>query len=192
LGQEIILGALGRLGGPQARSLLADRLNAEEPALRAAALTALTNWPDASVTDELLLQAEQATDVDQRSRALRGLARVAVLRGGDKTPAERLAALRTAMSLAERDDDRRLVVERAQAVDLWETVVFVRPYLEEPALRDAACRTIVQVARLPALRAEHPEILADLEQVIERSGDRQTVTRAQRWLQESSDQQAAE
>ena len=136
--QEIALGALGRLGGPQARELLSERLDAEELAVRTAALTALTNWPDASVADLLLRQAQQATDPDQRRRALRGLARVVVLRGGDKTPAERLAALRTAMSLAEQDDDRRLVVERAQAVDLWETVVFVRPYLEDAALRDTA------------------------------------------------------
>jgi hypothetical protein len=115
--------------------------------------------------------------------ALRALVRVISLPG--PTPdAEKLAGLKRAMQLAGRDEDRTLILERAAAVRSVETLRFVLPYLDQPALAEAACKAVADLAHHRELRDPNKvEFHTALEKVLRTSKDPVVRERVQRYLQ---------
>src|SRR5262249_33102231 len=135
-----LLPLLGRLGGEEALELTRRALAGTEPALRDAAAAALCNWPDRAANDDLLALAGRGRTDAERRGALRALTRVNTA-PAERTPDERLAALdvmKKAMALADRDDERRAILEGLGNVRHIETLRFVLPYLDQPALAQAA------------------------------------------------------
>jgi HEAT repeat protein len=179
-----LLPLLGRLGGgEQLREAIRAAMASGEPATREAGVRALCNWPDATVADELFELAQNAPVENHRLWALRAFARVVVL-PSDTPPATKLAKLKQAMQLATRDEERGLIIERAAAVRTVESLRFVVPYLEQSALAEKACKTVVELAHHTGLREPHKaEFYPALQKVIAISKDRQLVERAKRYLE---------
>jgi HEAT repeat protein len=176
--QTILLPTLGRVGAalPLIRSSLAA--GGERGA---AALHALCNWPDGSVGPELLELAQSAGSPADRLTALRGLIRVAPLRD-KRTDAQRLELLKKAMALATRDEERNRVLTRCSAVRTVDSLRFVAPYMEQPALAQAAAATVVELAHHRELREPNKaEFYPALDTVIRVSHDADIVDRAQRY-----------
>ena len=128
-----LLPLLGRIGGPAARQIVQEALDGQDATLREAGLRGLCNWPDASVSEQLLKLAKEAGEARHRVWALRAFVRVVSL-PGDTPDAGRLAALKQAMPLATRDEDRGLILQCAGAVRIVDSLRFVAPYLDQPAL----------------------------------------------------------
>ncbi|MFW5693386.1 MAG: HEAT repeat domain-containing protein, partial [Thermoguttaceae bacterium] len=146
---------LGRLGGAEARRRIDAGLAHADPAVREAAVRALCNWPDAAVADRLLAMARDDENRTYRRWALRAFVRVVSLKS-DRPEADTLAMLQEAMRLAEQDEDRGLVLERAGNVRTMEAVEWIASYLDNPALAQAACRALVELAHHRFLR--HPNM----------------------------------
>jgi len=177
-----LLPLLGRIGGPAARQIVQEALDGQDAALREAAVRGLCNWPDASVAEELLKLAKEAGEARHRVWALRALVRVVSL-PGDRSDDRRLAALKQAMPLAARDEDRRLILERASAVRIVDCLRFVAPYMDQPALAEAACHAVVELAHHRGLRDPNKkEFEAALQKVLKTSKDAATRDRAKRYL----------
>jgi HEAT repeat protein len=178
-----LLPLLGRIGGTAARQIVQESLDGKDASLREAGLRGLCNWPDASVSEQLLKLAKEAPEARHRIWALRALVRVVSL-PGDTPDDKRLAALKQVMPLAARDEDRALVLERAAAVRIVDSLRFVAPYMDQPALGEAACKAVVELARHRGLRDPNKqEFDAALEKVLKTSKDAGTLERAKRYLQ---------
>ncbi|MBM4089576.1 MAG: hypothetical protein FJ276_09125 [Planctomycetes bacterium] len=172
---------LGRLGGPTALQRIDAALADPRADAREAGLRALCNWPTAHVTDRLL-QVVTRSDNEQHKRwALRALVRVVSL-PSERPAGETLAMLREAMQRTTQLDDRQLVVSRASAVRSMETVTWVAQFLDDPALAQTACQTLVDLAHHRELR--HPNMRQFgplLDKVARISTDAEVVERAKRY-----------
>lgn len=171
----VLLPLLGRIGSEKALAAVQDALGSGNAAIRDASVSALCNWPDPSVTDQLLALAQGADQERHRIRALRAYIRLA----GSSPEQQRLDLLSKAMELATRDDERKLVLRRAASVRRIEALRWVVPYLDDPSLATEASRAVVELARHRNLMAgNRPEFLAALKKVIEICQDAGLVSRA--------------
>lgn len=178
----VVLPVVGRIGGPSAKAAIEEAM-AGEGALQEAGIRALCNWPDAAVADKLLVLAAQAPEPNHRIWALRAFIRVVPLPGGTlATDEQKLDAMRKAMALATRDDERFLVLDRLQAIRSVQTLRFVLPYLDTEPYVQQACKTVVELAHFRDLREPNKaEFYLALDKVIERTKDAELKDRAIRY-----------
>lgn len=175
---------LGRLGGPDALKSVREALAGKGAALRAAGITALCNWPDASANNDLLGVATGTVVAAERERAVQALIRInAVLI--DRTPEERLATLETlkkTMALATRDEERRALLEGIGFVRHIDTLRFVVQYLDDKNLAQSACKGVVELAHSKTLREPNKEEFGKaLDRVIAVCKDKALVERAKQY-----------
>lgn len=179
--QATLLPLLGRLGGEKSLEVVAAAMESDDSNLQNAGVRALCNWPDATVADRLWDLAKTAQDRAYRTRALRAYIRVVSLKS-DRPEAETLALLQNAFQLADTDSERRLVLQRVSTVRTIETLRWVVPYLEDPALNQAACQAVVELAHHRFLRAPNKaEFDSALEKVSKISQDPSVTERAKRY-----------
>lgn len=172
---------LGRLGGPKARKQIEASLASTEANVKEAAVRALCNWPNADVAARLLELATQPGDPSQQRQALRAYVRVVSLKS-DRPESQTLAMLQNAMRLAEAVDDQRLIVQRAATVRTMASVAWIAQYLDEPALAEAACEALVELAHHRFLRHPNMDRFGPiLEKVSRTSKNPQMIERAKRY-----------
>ena len=178
-----LLPLLGRIGGSEVRPLVQAALDSKDAATYEAGVRAISNWPDAGVAEQLLVLAQSATLPAHRQRALQGFVRVASQPGGASN-VEKLAKLKQAMQLSKTGEEQAWVIQRAAAVRAVETLRFVAPYLEQPALAEPACRTVVELAHHKELRnPNRQEFAAALQKVLATAKDPVVLDRAKRSLE---------
>lgn len=179
----ILLPLLGRIGGDKVRALVQESLVGSDPAAYEAGVRAISNWPDAGAADQLLRLAETARLATQREAALHAFVRVVSLPGG-ASGAVKLARLKQAMQLSKSDEQQRWVLQRAAAVRTVESLRFVAPYLDQPALAEQACNSVVELAHHKELRdPNRPEFAAALKKVLATAKDTLVLERAKRYLE---------
>ena len=181
--QAALLPTLGRIGGPKALERIQAALASKDRQQYELGLRGLCNWPDASVADELLKLAQAAPQAQHRLLALRAFVRVVSLPGKGTDDAAKLARLRQAMELCSRKEERVLVIDRVAAVRSVEALRFVLPYLDQPELCEAACKTVVALAHRRELRQPNQkEFTAALEKVLRTSKEAGVIEQAKRGL----------
>jgi HEAT repeat protein len=161
-----LLPLLGRLGGPRALVLIRSALAAPDAALQQGAFLGLCNWPEPSVSDDLLKLVEQANEPSRRKLAYRALIRVNSIPtvGANR---EKLPMLQKAMDLAQGPDDKKLLLQGLATVKEIETLHYVLPYLDIKELSHEACKTVVELAHSKTLRLPHQaEFVQALDRVI--------------------------
>ena len=177
----VLLPLLGRIGGGKALDAIHEAMNSKTADVQDAAVRGLCNWPDAAVADELLKLAESSGNAGHRTWALRGYVRVIAL-PSDRPPAKSLEMFKKAMELAERDEDKGLILGRVSTVRLVDTLRWVVPYLDDEALAQQACRTVVELAHHRDLREPNKrEFNPALEKGIRICRDKGLIERAKRY-----------
>lgn len=180
--RETLLPALGRIGGPGALAIVDGLINDPDAAKRQFGLKAITRWPDATVAPRLLDLLGKATDQGERDMLLGALIRIAPLPDNKLNDAQKLELLAKTMTLCQQDDDRARVLERANAIRTVETFRFVLPYLDNPALAEPACKSVVELAHHQKLRdANKDEFMKALDKVISTTKNAELVERANRY-----------
>lgn len=139
--------ALGRIGGPPALDLIRTARHSQDEAVMDAAVRALAKWPTDEVLDDLWGLAKHSPDKSHRVLALQGYARLLAL-PGTRSAAETLARYQTAMSLAERPEEKQLVLAGVAKVAHLDALHFAQQYLGDEALRAEAEAAVVAAARL--------------------------------------------
>jgi len=175
--QLVLLPVLGQIGGTKALALIREAVAGADPKRRDSGHQALFNWPDSTVADDLASLAETAPDRDLKIRAIQALARVVILPGA-RTDDAKLALLARAIKQADRNEDRRLILDRVREVHTFPAVRFAAGFLGEPKLASQACATIADLLHCEEIRnpnqAEANKILAP---VIATSKDKSLVER---------------
>lgn len=180
--QIAMLPTLGRVGGREAAMTVREALGSSDPAMHAAAISALCNWPDSLVVPWLVSLAKTDAHPDHRLKALRALIRIAPLNDG-RTDEQKLQTLYLAMSLCTRASERNLVLQRAAAIRTAGSLRFILPYTDYPPYAEQAYLSIVELAHHRELREAHKdEFFPALEKAKEKAADEVVRDRANRYL----------
>lgn len=180
--REVLLPTLARVGGAAVLEIVDGLIASPDAADRKLGLVALSRWPDATVKDRLLHLVAQASTEEEREMLLAGLIRIAPLPNNSLEPAEKLALVKQTMALCRRDQDRGRLLERASAIRTVETLRFVLPYADQPALAESACQSIVELAHQRKLRdGNKDEFMAALDTVLATTKNEEIADRAQRY-----------
>jgi HEAT repeat protein len=172
---------LGRLGGPQSLKIIDAALRSDDASLREAGVRGICNWPDASVAERLLALAGDSQNAAYQQRALRAYVRVITLpsdRGDDQT----LGLLQSAMRLADKAEDRQLILTRASTIRTMAAVDWIAGYLDQPELAQTACESLVELAHHRFLRQPNMDRFKPLlQRVGQISQNPDVVDRANRY-----------
>jgi HEAT repeat protein len=148
-----LLPALGRLGGEEALPVVQDAIQSRSADLREAGIRALTNWPDASVADQLWEIASNDQNRSHRIWALRAFARVLPQQAREQ-PDQVAAQLQAAMEAAGREEDKRLILSRLPAVRSEQALNLAMSCLLDVALRADAIEVTAELGE--AMKESHP------------------------------------
>ena len=142
---------LGTVGGQNALNALAEV--AFDPRFQDLATRVLGQWQGPAAAPVLYRIAKEAADQRFRVRALRGYVRIA--RQFDLPADQRLAMLRSALSLAERNEERILAVQALSRIHTVEALELAVAQLSQEPLKPYAAQTILGLAE--RLAPSHPE-----------------------------------
>jgi len=139
-GQAVLLAVLPRTGASSALEAIRSSVKSDSPTVREAALRAMADWPDAAPAEDLLAQVHSAAEPNLKVIALRGYIRMA---GLAKDPAAMYAR---ALQVAERPEDKKLVLSGLGSAQPEQAINLIEPYLENPQLCNEAAQAAVQIA----------------------------------------------
>ena len=177
-----LLRILGNLGGSQALRVLRQAQQDQNADVSACALdTLLRDWPDASATKDLMDIAKNTDDRIQRILALRGLVRVTQTESAGSTPT-RLMIYRQAYALAQRPDEKRLILSGVGRLAHADALTFVTERLSDSSIRAEAEVAAVQIAKelLKTRRAEATKVLKQIQKQTKNQELKKTINRALR------------
>ena len=173
--------ALGRVGGSAAWKEVEKAISSRDGAIHMAGIRAISNWPDASVAEELIQLAKTDRHADHKRIARMSLLRIAPLPDG-RADAEKLTLLKTAMKLAANDKEKNYGIKRAAAIRLVETLRYVLPYVDQPKFTQEACQTVVELSHDRKLRDDNKsEFHTAMDKVIATTKDSVLVDRCNRY-----------
>jgi HEAT repeat protein len=183
--KAILLRALGQIGGDKALAQIkkATTQAATDPAVRAAGIHVLSQWPDATPAPHLLTLAKQAGSAKLRRRAWQGYINLA--RTVDQT-GSRAAMLRRAEPLAKSDAARRQWFSAWSTVHTRQALQRVLAGLDRDAIRTEAAVAAIVIGK--AIRKQHPGAVAKaMRQVLERTPKPSVRERAKRLLDQAKE-----
>ena len=160
-----------RTGGDAAKTELERALSSNDPKERTAAFNALPNWADASfyqTMKDILTSGDCPKSM--YTPILRAFIRVISLPdekiGIQMTRDEKLEQLKEAYSLAQRPDEKKLILSRLAANRNVNSLKFAMECAEDPEVQDAAYEAITAHAHDTALRKEYPELMTEAIQIV--------------------------
>jgi len=178
----LLLSCLASAGGGGALEVIEGFVTDGDAGQRKLGQAALAKWPDGAQANRAVELFSQATDPEERELLLAAVIKLGPLPTGGRSDADRLATLEQAMHVCQRDEDRQKVLSRVDAIRTIEALRFLIPYLETPALAEAASLSVVELAHHRNLREPNKEEFAKaLERVIGLSKDAELVERAERY-----------
>ena len=153
--QADLLDLLGDLGGPLALQFVVAAAKSNDEQLQDAATRVLGRWmsPDAA---SLLQDLIKTGNSKFKVRTLRGYIRIA--RQLNVPTEQRIEMCKTALALADRDEDRTLVLETLARYPSPVSLATVAGYIQNATLGEAACASAVAIAE--KLAGEQPEAVA--------------------------------
>ena len=176
-----MLQTLGRVGGKSALVEIETAINSRDPATHMAGIRGISNWPDATVSKQLIALARTDKHPDHRRIARMSILRIAPLPDG-RTDEEKLELLKTGMKLAVNDNEYNYGLKRAAPIRLVDTLRFILPYVDQPKYSKQACQSVVELAHDRQLRDDNKaEFHAALDKVIATTKDAVLIDRANRY-----------
>ena len=185
-----LLVVLGRIGGQKSLECLRGAVKGSDEKVKDAAIRAMTEWPDATVAEDLLGVARSAAGETHRVLAIRGYIRVCCIRS-DRPDELRAKMLAAGLQTAARPEEKRQALGGLAEVRHLLALQAVVPYLDDAALREEACSAAVRIGH--EIREQQPEaVRAAMQKVLEVSKNdgvkreaKESLDRAEQKLKEA-------
>jgi HEAT repeat protein len=139
-----LLGALAELGGADALAAVSAAAKDGDAKVRGAAIGALAGWPDASAMNALIAIARSTDNPTHRIVALRGFLQQVEQPG--RTPEQALALYQQALAMADRAEEKKLVLAGLSTVSNLAALKLAEPFLADAALKDEAGLAVAKIA----------------------------------------------
>ena len=162
--QIALLTALGGLGHEEALPILRKALQDDNNQLRYAAIKALSSWPAAAPSGDLLNVAESSDNPTHRVLALRAF--IDLIDAASLHSDRKLSHYRHAMQLANQDSERKKLLSVLSNLDTLEAFQMAMSYFDNPSLKNEAALAACRIAeRIYAAKGR--QIRDDLEKIAE-------------------------
>lgn len=140
-----LLRSLGQVGGAKALATVRNAVKDASEPVRDVAVRVLSDWRDATARAALADIAKSSDSRKHKILALRGFIRsVAESR---ESAGQKLALAQQAMAMADRDDEKKLVLGALGGVPSAQSLAMVVPYLDSPTMKDEAAAAAVAIAQ---------------------------------------------
>ncbi len=154
--QAVLLRMMPLAASPSALAALRRARGNENPAVVDAAVRGLAEWPEPAAAAELLDIARNTANRTHRILALRGVVRLASTKG--LPAAEAVGLLAQAMPLADRPEERKLVLAALASLAHPAGLDLAQKYLADKEVELEAATAVVQIAK--TLRRSNPDAAA--------------------------------
>lgn len=170
-----LLRTLRAAGGPKALETVQAAAGDSDPQVKDTALRALCDWPTPDALPRVAELLKTAPTKALKVLALRGYVRLVPLQ--DAPDAKKFEALKDAMTLAERSEEKRLVLSALGQVPTADALALVASSLEDVTLKEEACLASVAIAE--KLGASHAAaVTAAMRQVAKLTANKKLAARA--------------
>jgi HEAT repeat protein len=139
-----LIGVLPLIGDPSTLSILRQSLKDSAPEVVDAAVHAITSWPTDAARDDLLRLARESKNDTHRLLALRSLIS-SVGQDRYREPEAAVADLKAALALAERADERRLVLGALAKFPCQDALDVAAGLLKEPGVEAEAQAAVANI-----------------------------------------------
>jgi hypothetical protein len=174
-----LLDLLGTVGGETALAGVRQATRSGSDDLQNAATRVLGEWLDTSAAPVLLELAKTGPE-KYRIRCLRGYIRI-IRQFGDLKNDERLKMAGIAMAAADRDDEKRLVLDALTRVPTPAAMKMILQAQEDPTLAESASAALVAISKQIVDR--NPGIVAQaMTKVVDKATDPDVKSQAQELL----------
>jgi len=182
-GKLALLRVLRSAGGPKALAVVRAAMRDSNSDIRETAFSALCQWPTEDALPELGRLAKEGADQRQKILALRGYIRL--IGEADMTPDKKMASLKDAMPLIQRDDERKLALGALGSVASPDALAMVMPQIANAALKEEACAAAVSIAE--KIVARNKAVVADaMKQVLQAKPNDEVIRRARVVLRDAT------
>ena len=180
----VLLHVLARIGGPKALDAVLAALADANAQISDEAVRVLSEWPTLDAVPHLLKLAQDgvpsARGVSRQVLGLRGYVRLA---GIEPSPEAKAKMLTTAMPLAKRPDEKKLVLGAWGTLPTEQSLDVVRPQLDDTAVQNEAALAIIAIAPELGKNANvKPKLIDALKAVTEKCSDTGIRDRARKTL----------
>jgi HEAT repeat protein len=170
-----LLRSLRTAGGPKALQTIEAAIADADPQVQDTALRALCGWP---TPDALPLISELVKTPPTKTikiLALRGFVRLVPQQ--DAPEAKKFDSLKDALALADRNEEKQLVVGALGNVPTAGALALVASHLDNPVLKEEACTAAVTIAE--KLASSHgAQVTAVMKQVAKMTANKELAARA--------------
>ena len=177
-----LMRALRSAGGPKALDAIRKATADADDEIKNVALSVLCDWPTPDALPDITKLAKTSKDARARILSLRGWLRLIPLQ--EATVEEKLAALKEAMGMAERPEEKRLALAASSAIPAVESLALVVPYLSDKGLKEEAGAAVVAIAE-KLVGSRPAEVGNALRKVVEETTNAQTAKRAKTLLRQA-------
>jgi len=157
-----LLEILSAMGGDKALQTIGAAAQDPSPELQDAASRLLGEWMTVDAAPVLLELAKTATDAKYETRALRGYIRLA--RQFTMPEEQRAEMCRTALQIAKRDAEKKLVLEILERYPSIDSLKLAVETAKLPALKNEAAATAMAIAQKIGGSADVQQLLAQVGQ----------------------------
>ncbi len=149
--QSNLLLALGDLGVADGLPILRSSLKDSDEKIRYTAIQALSAWPDAEPTSDLLQVVKTSDTKTHRILALRGY--VQLLEKANNLPAQqKLQRYREAMKLAESDQEKKRILGALANIKTVSALQYAQTFLSHANLKQEAAQACIAIAQAVYVR----------------------------------------
>ncbi len=183
----VLLRVLSGVGGQAGLKAVRQAVGDSNAKVHASAIRALGSWKTTDAAPHLLTLAKEADTPADKALCLRAYLGMAARR--DLSVEQRLGMCRQAVSMVQRDDEKRMLLGTLSNINATEAMTVIAPYLNDSAIRQEAVLASLKIAeRLLNGRdsgKQAPKLIAPLEKVVEVPAGGDLSRRAKELLQQA-------
>ncbi|MCX5682836.1 MAG: HEAT repeat domain-containing protein [Planctomycetota bacterium] len=170
-----LLRVLRSVGGPKALAAVRAAAKDSDAEVKDTALRSLCEWQSVEALPDVTELAKNSKETKVKVLALRGTIRLIGLQ--EVPDAKKLAALKDAMAMCERKEEKRLVLASLGHIETAESLALVVQNVSNPDLKDEACLAAVAIGEKIA-DSKPAEVNAAMKQVVAATTNQQILKKA--------------